>query len=100
MLTLVAWNIENLMKRLGELPAAAHALGDPDVLCLQEIRVRAQDAADVAAVERALPGYRCFLSLSRDPYNVNAVNGTSKAPSRALPRCGARRATTLRPRSR
>ena len=67
---LVAWNIENAAKRLAELPAALPALGNPDVLCLQELRIRAQDTADVAALERALPGYRCHHSLPRDPRNV------------------------------
>jgi len=72
---LVAWNVENLVKRLAELPDAVRALGDPDVLCLQEIRVRAQDAGDVAALERALPGYRCHMSLPRDPLNVKYRGG-------------------------
>ncbi|HTL34832.1 MAG TPA: exodeoxyribonuclease III [Kofleriaceae bacterium] len=72
---LVAWNIENAARRLTELPSAFPALGDPDVLCLQELRIRAQDAADVAALERALPGYRCHHSLPRDPRNVTYRGG-------------------------
>jgi exodeoxyribonuclease III len=72
---IVAWNVETLARRLAELPAVAHALGDPDVLCLQEVRVRAQDRDDVAALETALPGYRCFHSLPRDPYNVTYRGG-------------------------
>lgn len=67
----VAWNVETLARRLPELPAVAHALGEPDVLCLQEVRVRVQDRDDVAALEHALPGYRCFHSLCpRRAYGV------------------------------
>lgn len=72
---LVAWNVETLAKRLAGLPAAVAALGTPDVLCLQEVRIRAQDAADVAALEGALPGYRCFHSLARDSKNVTFRGG-------------------------
>jgi exodeoxyribonuclease-3 len=72
---LVAWNIENVVRRLGELPSVLPALGDPDVLCLQELRIRAQDAADVTALENALPGYRCHYSLPRDPHNVTYRGG-------------------------
>jgi exonuclease III len=72
---LVAWNVETLAKRLAGLPAAVEALGAPDVLCLQEVRVRAQDTADVAALERALPGYTCHHSLPRDPKNVTFRGG-------------------------
>jgi exodeoxyribonuclease III len=72
---LVAWNVETLAKRLDGLPAAIAALGAPDVLCLQEVRIRAQDTADVAALERALPGYTCHHSLPRDPKNVTFRGG-------------------------
>lgn len=72
---LVAWNIENLLPRLAGLPAVIEALGDPDVVCLQEIRVRAQDSENVAALEGALPGYRCHYALPRDPRNVKFRGG-------------------------
>src|SRR5690349_10993351 len=72
---LVAWNIENAAKRLAELPTALPSLGHPDVLCLQELRIRAQDTSDVAALEGALPGYRCHHSLPRDPRNVTYRGG-------------------------
>jgi exodeoxyribonuclease III len=72
---LVWWNIETLARRLAELPAVVAALGTPDVLCLQELRIRAQDTDDVAALERALPGYRCHHSLPRDPHNVTFRGG-------------------------
>lgn len=59
---IVAWNCETLAKRLEQLPAIAHALGGPDVLCLQEVRVHADDAR---MLEAALPDYQCFHSLAR-----------------------------------
>lgn len=74
---LVAWNVETLAKRMDALPDAVAALGEPDVLCLQEVRIRAQDTADVAALERALPGYTCHHSLPRDPKNVTFRGGRS-----------------------
>jgi exodeoxyribonuclease-3 len=52
------------------LPAVVKALGAPDVLCLQELRIRALDADAVTALEAALPGYRCYHALARDPRNV------------------------------
>jgi exodeoxyribonuclease III len=72
---IVCWNVETLARRLAELPAVVEELGAPDVLCLQELRIRAEDAADVAALERALPGYRCHASLPRDPHNVTFRGG-------------------------
>jgi exodeoxyribonuclease-3 len=45
------------------------------VLCLQELRIRAQDTADVAALEHALPGYTCHHALPRDPHNVTYRGG-------------------------
>jgi exodeoxyribonuclease III len=45
------------------------------VLCLQEVRIRAADAEDVARVAAALPGYSCFSSLPRDPRNVRFRGG-------------------------
>lgn len=75
LLKIIAWNVETLARRLPELPAITRALGDPDVLCLQEVRIRERDRDDVAALERALPGYRCFHSLARDPHNVTYRGG-------------------------
>jgi exodeoxyribonuclease-3 len=72
---IVAWNVETLSRRLPDLPGALPSLGDPDVLCLQELRIRAEDTADVAALERALPGYTCHHSLPRDPHNVTYRGG-------------------------
>jgi exodeoxyribonuclease-3 len=69
---LVAWNVERLRSRLADLPRVASDLGHPDVLCLQELGMRAEDAADL---ERALPGYTCHHSLPRDPHNVKYRGG-------------------------
>lgn len=72
---IVAWNVETLSGRLPDLPGVLPMLGDPDVLCLQELRIRAQDTGDVAALARALPGYTCHYSLPRDPHNVTYRGG-------------------------
>ena len=71
----VSWNIENAVPRLGDLPALVEELGAPDVLCLQELRIRQQDADAVSALEAALPGYRCHYALARDSRNVNFRGG-------------------------
>jgi exodeoxyribonuclease III len=71
----VSWNIENAAKRLTALPAMAKELGKPDVLCLQELRIRSQDADVVSALEAALPGYRCHHALARDSRNVTFRGG-------------------------
>lgn len=72
-LRLVSWNIENLAPWLeddGAPLAAQHArLGNPDVLCLQEVRIRPQDAGLVERMRHALPGYTCQSALNRDPRN-------------------------------
>jgi exodeoxyribonuclease III len=69
----VSWNIENLAPWLsgkqGGLAERWTALGRPDVLCLQEVRIRPRDAATVNAMMSALPGFACFHSLNRDPRN-------------------------------
>lgn len=71
----VSWNIENAVRHLALLPQIVDALGTPDVLCLQELRVRQQDADVIRALEGALPGYRCHYSLSRDARNVTFRGG-------------------------
>ena len=68
---IVSWNIENLSKHLGELPQIVERLGAPDVLCLQEARIREQDRA----LLDVLPGYACHGSLPRDPKNVSFRGG-------------------------
>src|SRR5687768_17691966 len=71
----VSWNIENAVPRLSALPTVMGALGAPDVLCLQELRIRRHDADAVAALEAALPGYRCHHALARDARNVKFRGG-------------------------
>lgn len=70
-LRIVSWNVENLAPWLdGERLAAQHArLGHPDVLCLQEVRIRPGDAEVVARMRSALPGHVCVSALNRDPEN-------------------------------
>jgi exodeoxyribonuclease-3 len=69
----VSWNIENLARWLGDdgpqLRDRLAPLGTPDVLCLQEVRIRPQDTDLVARMHAALPGYSCHAALNRDPKN-------------------------------
>jgi exodeoxyribonuclease-3 len=74
-LKLVSWNAENALRCLPALPEIVDTLGAPDVVCLQELRIRAHDVDAVAALERALPGYRCHASLPRDARNVTFRGG-------------------------
>jgi len=62
---IVSWNIENVRPHLASLPRLAHGLGDPDMLCLQEVRLKPDEAHLLA-----LPGYSCHSSLCNDPRNV------------------------------
>ena len=71
----ISWNVENALRCLPALPAIVEALGTPEVLCLQELRIRAHDRDAITALERALPGYRCHCSLPRDPRNVTFRGG-------------------------
>ena len=69
-LRIVSWNIENLAPWLDGRLAGQHArLGHPDVLCLQEVRIRPGDAEVVARMRSALPGYACVSALNRDAKN-------------------------------
>ena len=72
---LVSWNVENAVRCLPALPGIADELGHPDVLCVQELRIREGDAEAVDALEHALAGYRCHYSLPRDPRNVTFRGG-------------------------
>ena len=72
---LISWNIENGVARLDALPIVLEKLGAPDVLCLQELRIRQHDKAAVSALEGALPGYRCYHALARDARNVSFRGG-------------------------
>jgi len=78
-LRLVTWNIENLAPWLPggtrDLQAQWVALGTPDILCLQEVRVRASDEPAIQSMETALPGFRCFHSLNRDVRNGSFRGG-------------------------
>jgi exodeoxyribonuclease-3 len=76
--TIFSWNIENLPRLLDGAPALreiVEAWGGPQVVCLQEIRVRPKDAELVRAMEQALPGYACQYALCDDPRNVTYRGG-------------------------
>jgi len=78
---LFSWNIENLPRFLApppDTPSLAQivdAWGAPDVVCLQETRIRPRDVELVRAMERALPGYACHYALCDDPRNVTYRGG-------------------------
>lgn len=73
---IVAWNIENIAPWLaGGLPEQVAALGNPDVLCLQEVKLRPRDTELVDKVRTLLPGYTAHLALCDDPRNVTFRGG-------------------------
>jgi len=88
-LRIVSWNIDGLAKWLRgatraraaaqtpapRLDALHRLLGEPDVLLLQEVRLRPEDVSAVALMEQALPGYRCGYALCRDRINVKFRGG-------------------------
>ena len=87
---IVSWNIENLLPELAQLSDVFVRLGEPDVLCLQEVRVRASDHAAIESLERALPSHRACASLNRDsknaPFRGGRAYGVVTYVSRALGR--------------
>jgi exodeoxyribonuclease III len=91
-LRIVSWNIEDLGRHLALPPASPRPpkparkpmpplaetvtrLGDPDILCLQEVRLRPQDDLALRALGERLPGYRAAWSLCDDPRNVTFRGG-------------------------
>ena len=77
---IASWNIENLAPWLGpspshDLQSRIAALGNPDVLLLQEVRVRPRDTELVAQMHAVLPGYTCHAALCDDPRNVTYRGG-------------------------
>ena len=72
---LVSWNIENATRVVSALPSIVADLGTPDVLCLQELRIRPQDGEAIRTLQRALPGYHCHYALANDPRNVTFRGG-------------------------
>jgi exodeoxyribonuclease III len=71
----ISWNVESALRCVPELPTIVEQLGRPEVLCLQELRIRERDEQAISALEQALPGYRCHYSLPRDPRNVTFRGG-------------------------
>jgi exodeoxyribonuclease-3 len=77
---IVSWNVENLAPYLERdapmsVPELAARLENPDVLCLQEVRIRADDAELVARMRSALPGFDCHCSLNADARNARYRGG-------------------------
>jgi exodeoxyribonuclease III len=75
--TVVSWNIDGATRALieGGLASQLDALGSPDVLCLQEVRVRASDEVAIGALAAIVPGYTCHVSLNRDLVNARFRGG-------------------------
>ncbi|MEJ7603380.1 MAG: endonuclease/exonuclease/phosphatase family protein, partial [Kofleriaceae bacterium] len=79
-LRIVSWNVESLIPWLApaplrDLPRQVAALGEPQILCLQEIRVRPRDHDLIATMRDLLPGYTCQFALCDDPRNVTYRGG-------------------------
>lgn len=74
---IVAWNIENLAPWLEDdhLEHRVRELGQPDVLCLQEVRIRPSDTTAVERMRILVRGYTCHFSLCDDPKNVTNRGG-------------------------
>ncbi|HEY1954845.1 MAG TPA: exodeoxyribonuclease III [Polyangiaceae bacterium] len=70
---LVSWNLTRLART--PLAEAARAFGEPDILCVQEIRVRPSDTDAIEAMTSALPKYECAYSLCSDAKNVTFQGG-------------------------
>lgn len=75
MLTIRSWNVENAVPLLPSLAQLVTAFGAPDVMCLQELRIRPRDEDSIAALTAALPGYTCHYALADDPRNVTYRGG-------------------------
>lgn len=79
-LSILSWNVENLARHVGAdapvpLEQVAERFGHPDVICLQEVRIRPQDLELVRAMQGALAGYSCSHALANDPMNVRFRGG-------------------------
>jgi exodeoxyribonuclease III len=78
-LEVVSWNIDGLARtfngRAAPLSEMHRVLGEPAVLCLQEVRIKPDDAPLIAQLRDALPGYACGYSLCADPRNVTFRGG-------------------------
>ncbi|MET0284861.1 MAG: exodeoxyribonuclease III [Polyangiales bacterium] len=68
---LVSWNVDGLARLLRDASLADvhRTLGEPDVLALQEVRLRPLDGELLDAASAALPGFACAWSLCDDPHN-------------------------------
>src|SRR3954453_20529642 len=72
---LLSWNVEDSRRAVPVLPEIVSELEEPDVVCLQELRIRASDDVALATFTHALPGYTCHYALPRDPRNVTFRGG-------------------------
>jgi len=77
MLHIVSWNVESATRLLADhaLQRWHEQLDAPDIFCLQELRVRAHDDAQIGALKAAIPGWTAEFSLNRDPINARFRGG-------------------------
>lgn len=80
-LHVVSWNIESLAPHLGDAPTRGalrdivRGFGSPDVVCLQELRLRPNDNELLGRAAAALPGYVFAHALADDPKNASFRGG-------------------------
>jgi exodeoxyribonuclease III len=74
-LRVLSWNVDGVESLLTGLSAVVDDLGRPDVFCVQELRIRAIDAAGAARLRDAMPGWSCGMSLASDMRNARFRGG-------------------------
>jgi exodeoxyribonuclease III len=79
-LTVLSWNVENLAPYLAAdsplpLSSVLSGFGGPQIVCLQEIRIRPDDQTLIERMRKTLPEYDCHFSLCRDKRNVTFRGG-------------------------
>lgn len=85
----MSWNVDGLARVVDDLPALVDALGRPEILCLQEVRIRDDDAPAITRMRNALSGYDCHASLNRDRVNASFRGGrTYGVATYVARRCG------------
>ncbi len=71
---IVSWNVTRLGAAIPRIRETIDRFG-ADILLLQEVGIRADDAATIAELESAAPDFACHWSLNRDAKNVTFRGG-------------------------
>jgi exonuclease III len=79
-LHIASWDIGNIDRYLAEGTSTPLAdilplLGNPDVVCLQNLGIPHADTAAANRLKTAIPGYRCHAVLNRDMRNAGQRDG-------------------------